>query len=847
MTNLWSVLLPMLVIITGCLDNVDSKRRELQAPTDLAAEAISPFSIRVSWKDPNQVRGKLTYTIIYKVVPEQIELGELGENEQIEVMNTDFVLIDKLLPLTTYVFVVMVSKGRSKSPHSTSVMNTTNDPLEWGATLEAPVLLRVVGHGDGVKVVARTTGYSYNVYYTKNKTLPLEEWSVTQQRTIRLPEPYKKYYFRVTTQMLHMESPPSNIVSYPEDCGVMITADSPSSGTIMQFIKSSYVRCRYRFTAPANKKVTINITQLDFLPETNNESVPTKFLIRESMVFQTFTDRDQKTRKMASISSRDGLDLPLIVTSTQQQLNVFYTGPSTVSGHFLVHYQFELPENVSYQHHEITKKAPEFLSKPRNASAQSGSPSFLVCSVYGYPKPVISWLKDGNSSVAAVIEGRLLETLMEGVFFISSTVKEDAGTYTCVAENWAGRITADAVLTVLVPPTFIEKPEDIETTEGNDVTLRCRADGVPKPEIKWKKLKYDIVPNDKYLLSEGGEILTINNVNKDDSSTYICEINSPMDTSFRPEFARAKLEVTRVPDESRVPPQVESLTVIPRSDAIHIMWEPPDSEQGTIVRGYILGIGKNLPDVVIKELDSNKLSYTYVNVRPSASYVIKLRAFNQAGEGAPVYKIVEIPDTDTVDSRPLDPPFAVKLQTTGPTTMIVAFMAPDGADGKVMYTVRYTPSYPLNVKLINTTETTLTLTNLKPYTVYEVSVKRTTIEGSSRYSIVSFNKTFEDAPSSPPSDPTLVLSEYSCGAIIVNWLPPAKPNGIINAYMIMYSINSDLGDSDWVVEVADGGDLTRTIHGLVSSTRYYFKMKGRTSKGWGPVSNTVSMSTGRCP
>ncbi|XP_033124237.1 neogenin-like [Anneissia japonica] len=781
-----------------------------------------------------------------------MDLGELGENQEIQVENEEFVLIQGLQPMTTYVFVVMVSKRKARSPHSISVMNTTDgiDSL-LALPVEAPVLLRVVGlENNAVRLVARKgTGEFGSVYYTKNKTLPIEEWTKTDYSgPITLPDPSAKYYFQVTATLLTNESPPSNIVSYPEDCGFVVSAVSPPSGTIRQFIEKSFDRCRYRFTAPPNKKVTINITRLDFLPQNANNSLPTKFLIRESMVVQTFDQALPRTRKMASIFSQTNLDLPIIVTSTQQQLNVFYTGPNTDSGIFEVHYQFQSPEDVVYQRHVVTRKEPEFLSKPRNATARVGSPTFLVCAVYGYPKPVISWLKDDNSSVAAVIEGRLLETQMEGVFFVSSTVKEDAGKYTCVAENWAGRITADAQVTVLVPPTFIEKPENVETTEGSDVTLRCRADGVPKPEISWKRLSYDIVANDKYILSDGGEVLTINNVDTDDSSTYICEIRSPIDRTVETDYAAAEIQVTRLPDESRVPPEVKSLTVIAQPDAIHVMWEPPDSEQGTVVRGYKLGFGENVPDNVVVMLDSDKLSYTIVDVQPLTDYVIKLRAINKAGEGKPLYEIVNIPDTDKVsDNMELLPPFFVKAQTTGATTMTVSFMAPDDVDGKVMYTVRYTPSYPQKIRLINTSETSLVLTDLKPYAVYEISVKRTTVDGSSPYSIVAFNKTSQDVPSSPPSDPTLVLSEHGCDAITVNWLPPAKPNGIINAYIIMYSINPNLEDEDWVVQVTDGGDLTRTLHGLVGSTRYYFKMKASTIKGWGPVSNAVSMRTGRCP
>lgn len=41
-----------------------------------------------------------------------------------------------------------------------------------------------------------------------------------------------------------------------------------------------------------------------------------------------------------------------------------------------------------------------------------------------------------------------------------------------------------------------------------------------------------------------------------------------------------------------------------------------------------------------------------------------------------------------------------------------------------------------------------------------------------------------------------------------------------------------------------GDKMTTTIKGLTPSTTYYFKVQARNSKGYGPMSSTVSMTTG---
>ncbi len=36
-----------------------------------------------------------------------------------------------------------------------------------------------------------------------------------------------------------------------------------------------------------------------------------------------------------------------------------------------------------------------------------------------------------------------------------------------------------------MPPSWVIEPKDIRAKAGNDLTLECFADGLPKPTIKW--------------------------------------------------------------------------------------------------------------------------------------------------------------------------------------------------------------------------------------------------------------------------------------------------------------------------------------------------------------------------
>ena len=65
--------------------------------------------------------------------------------------------------------------------------------------------------------------------------------------------------------------------------------------------------------------------------------------------------------------------------------------------------------------------------------------------------------------------------------------RDDAGMYTCIAENPAGRIESSAELKVIIKPKVQElynKTMAARTPEGR---LVCKASGDPTPDIIWRK------------------------------------------------------------------------------------------------------------------------------------------------------------------------------------------------------------------------------------------------------------------------------------------------------------------------------------------------------------------------
>ncbi|XP_023282468.1 neogenin isoform X4 [Seriola lalandi dorsalis] len=302
-------------------------------------------------------------------------------------------------------------------------------------------------------------------------------------------------------------------------------------------------------------------------------------------------------------------------------------------------------------------------------------------------------------------------------------------------------------------------------------------------------------------------------------------------------------------DESRVPDQPSSLHVRPLINSIVVSWTPPEN-QDIVVRGYTIGYGIGSPHAQTIKVDYKQRYYTIENLDPSSHYVITLKAFNNVGEGIPVYESAITRPQSVPDPSPMMPPVGVQASVLSHDTIKVTW-----ADNSLpknqkitdnrYYTVRWKTNIPANtkVKMANTTSLNHMVTGLKPNTLYEFSVMVTKGRRTSTWSMTAQGTTFETIPSSSPKDVTVVSKENKPRTIIVNWQPPSEANGKITGYIIYYSTDVNAEVHDWVIEPVVGNRLTHQIQELTLDTTYYFKIQARNSKGMGPMSEAVNFRT----
>ena len=234
--------------------------------------------------------------------------------------------------------------------------------------------------------------------------------------------------------------------------------------------------------------------------------------------------------------------------------------------------------------------------------------------------------------------------------------------------------------------------------------------------------------------------------------------------------------------------------------------------------------------------------------------MISLRAYNNIGDGRPIYETTRTSDEQPHEpATPLVPPVGLHAIVLSSTTVVLTWMDSTLPRNQLItdnryYIVRYTSTLSMKAErpkhnYRNATDLNAMLDDLRPNTEYEFTVKVVKGRRQSPWSLVVFNKTQEAAPASPPRDLAVIGDSGDPSTITLTWLPPRKPNGRINGYVIFYTVDKRKEDREWVVEGVVGDKTATEIEQLDPSTKYYFKIQARNSKGYGPLSPVVMFRT----
>lgn len=291
--------------------------------------------------------------------------------------------------------------------------------------------------------------------------------------------------------------------------------------------------------------------------------------------------------------------------------------------------------------------------------------------------------------------------------------------------------------------------------------------------------------------------------------------------------------------------------------ALRVRWTPlpPESWHGH-PRGYNITwrelnpAGEPAPDSVLKSFilnDYHSHSYLIPSLNEYTNYGIQVFALNDLGTSNGSHYIVQ----RTNEATPSSGPTSVATRATSSTTVVVEWGEIPVADRNGIiqgFKVRYSALKAGTTGLLegaqfkiienNATRTT-TLTELKKYTKYQISVCGFTHVGDGVYSSLVSEQTFQDVPG-PPSNVT--FPDVTLTTARIKWDLPEEPNGEILAYRVSYRMSEERDHNAHQREFLST-DRTYRFLDLRPETYYIYEVTAKTSEGWGKAATLVVYTT----
>nr|XP_021530957.1 phosphatidylinositol phosphatase PTPRQ [Aotus nancymaae] len=268
------------------------------------------------------------------------------------------------------------------------------------------------------------------------------------------------------------------------------------------------------------------------------------------------------------------------------------------------------------------------------------------------------------------------------------------------------------------------------------------------------------------------------------------------------------------------------------SSSILLYWDPPEYPNGKITHYTIYAM----------ELDTNRAfqittidnSFLITGLKKYTKYKMRVAASTHVGESSLSEEndIFVITPEDEPESSPQD----VEVIDVTANEIKLKWSPPEKPNGIIIaYEVLYKNIDTLYMK--NTSTTDIILRNLRPYTLYNISVRSYTRfgHGNQLSSLLSV-RTSETVPDSAPEN--ITYKNISSGEIELSFLPPSSPNGIIQKYTIYLKRSN--GNEERTINTTS---LTQNIKGLKKYSRYIIEVSASTLKGEGVRSAPISILT----
>ncbi|XP_065563443.1 cell adhesion molecule Dscam1-like isoform X11 [Artemia franciscana] len=440
---------------------------------------------------------------------------------------------------------------------------------------------------------------------------------------------------------------------------------------------------------------------------------------------------------------------------------------------------------------------PHFEIKFRNQTARRNEPVVLQCEAKG-EKPIgILWNMNNKrlepkSDNRYTIREEILQSGVMSDLSIRKLDRSDSALYTCVATNAFGSDDTSINLIVQEVP---ETPSGLKVLDksGRVVQLQWTApyDGnapITRYLIEYKLIKGDW-NNDIERVLVPGSATVAGVYNLRPSTNYHFRLIAENEVgASEPSSTVTIVTAEEVPSG---PPRGVKVEALDQS-TLKVMWKPPSREHwnGDIL-GYYVGykLGSSDKPFLFETVEFNRdhskeHSLQINNLKTYTEYSVVVQAFNKVGAGPMSEEVIQFTGEGTPDQPPQD--FTCATLTS--TTIGVSWSSPPlaNANGVIKgYKVIYAPAKlwfdeaSKDTKITSQSETVLH--GLKKYTNYSITILAYTGGGDGVKATPMHCYTEQDVPDAPQSVKALQMSPES---ILISWLSPEYPNGIITQYTV---------------------------------------------------------------
>ncbi|KAM6288701.1 phosphatidylinositol phosphatase PTPRQ [Spheniscus humboldti] len=258
------------------------------------------------------------------------------------------------------------------------------------------------------------------------------------------------------------------------------------------------------------------------------------------------------------------------------------------------------------------------------------------------------------------------------------------------------------------------------------------------------------------------------------------------------------------------------------SSSVLLYWDPPANPNGKIIHYTVYAMELDTKRTFHATTSNNSLLMT--GLKKYTNYKMRVAASTTIGESA----LSEENDVfvTTPEDEPDSPPQNLELINVTATEINLRWLPPEQPNGLIThYEVLYSDSNNLFIK--NASSTSISLSEMKPYTLYNISVRAFTRLGhGNQSSFPLLVRTPETVPDSAPEN--ITYRNISSMEIELSFFPPSIPNGIIQTYTIYLKRTN--GTEQRVINTTF---LTLRITDLKKYTEYTVEVSASTTMGEG--------------